>query len=407
MAMMGHLGSEVYIGAVALGTVIFNFIYVGFAFLRMGTSGLTAQAYGGRKLQESALLLQRSLITGFLLALVLLVFQWIIATLSFSILSGSELTENLAARYFYIRIWSAPATLAIYSFNGWFIGMQNTRIPMAIAIAENVLNIGFNLLFVLGFDMKSDGVALGTVLAHYSGLLLCIWLFRRHYGRLGKYFNLKQSVNLDSMKVFFRLNVDIFIRTILLVFALSFFTAKSAIYGDTILAINSLLFQFFFFFSYLIDGFAYAAEALTGKYKGAGNSAALKKIVKLLLLHGFGIALLFTAVYAFAGHALLSLLTSQKHILDASAPYLFWLALIPIVSFSAFLFDGIYIGATASEAMRNSMIIAVLLVYLPAYYLFTGPLGNHGLWLAFMLFLASRGISLAIFSPAHIFRIEK
>lgn len=406
MAMMGHLESASYIGAVALGSVIFNFIYVGFAFLRMGTSGLSAQAYGARNLRESVQVLQRALITGAVLSVVLLLFQWPIAGLSFSVLNGSSVTESLAAQYFYIRIWSAPATLAIYSFNGWFIGMQNTKIPMVIAIMENVLNIAFNMMFVLGFGMKSDGVALGTVLAHYSGLLLCIWFYYRYYGKLNNYFDWQMALNLSALKSFFKLNADIFIRTILLVFALSFFTAKSAIFGDTLLASNALMFQFFFFFSYLIDGFAYAAEALTGKFKGAGNSPALKKAVKLLLWYGFILSFAFTLIYGLAGNSILQLLTSQTEVIIAAKPYMIWLALIPLASFAAFVLDGVFIGATASQAMRNSMILAVLVIYLPAYYLLEGWLGNHGLWLAFILFLASRGISLALLLPTHVFHLS-
>lgn len=403
LALVGHLENIEYIGAVAIGSMIFNFIYWGFSFLRMGTTGLTAQAYGSRNLTESILTLSRSIFIGLGGALFILILQKPIELLSFSVLHSSENVEIFARQYFYIRIWAAPATLGLYSLTGWFIGMQNTRFPMIITIFINVLNILFSLYFVLVLEMKSDGVALGTVIAQYAGLGLSFILYHRYYGRLNKYWSFEQMLNSNALKKFFSINKDIFLRTIFLVFAFAFFTAESANMGDEILAINTLLLQYFMFFSYLIDGFAYAAEALTGKYIGAQAPGKLKQNIKTLFIWGTVTCIPFSLSYLLGGEFILGLLTNNQELIDLSSEYLFWIALVPIITFPAFILDGIFIGATASAGMRNSMIISILVFYLPVYYLLKVPLGNHSLWLAFMTFMMSRGILLFIRLKKDIF----
>jgi MATE family multidrug resistance protein len=360
LGLMGHLGSQIYIGAIALGTMIFNFIFWGFGFLRMGTSGFTAQAYGGRDLRE-------------------------------------------AAQYFRIRVWAAPATLVMYALTGWFIGMQNARTPMILAISVNVLNILFSLGFIHLAGMTSDGIALANVLSQCTAILLSIFFLRGYYGKLKQHLNFREALRWEAMKRFISVNKDIFIRTLCLIFVLSFFTTQSANSGDTMLAVNTLLFQFFFFFSYFIDGFAYAAEALTGRYIGAGDKPALRKAVRILFIWGISLAGVFTVIYAAGGRWLVALLTNNPEVLTASLPYLFWIALIPLVTFSAFLWDGIYVGATASAPMRNSMVVITVAIFLPAYYLLSGPLGNNGLWLAMMLFMFARGLFLSLLARKHIF----
>lgn len=395
LGLVGHLKDIRYIGAVALGTMIFNFIYWGFGFLRMGTSGFTAQSYGARNLTGSVLTLSRSLLLGLAGAFLILVLQKPIALISFSLLHGSPAVETEAMRYFYIRVWAAPATIALYSFTGWFIGMQNTRFPMIITVVVNGLNVLFSLFFVLHLDMNSDGVALGTVLAQYSGLLLSIFLYQKYYGRLNKRWSFGKMADKKAVKEFLFINKDIFIRTLFLIFAFSYFTAESARMGDQILAINTLLLQYFMFFSYLIDGFAYAAEALTGKYVGSGSLFNLKKSVRILFLWGMGLSIPFTLTYLGGSHFILRLLTNNATLIQQASPFLLWIALVPLVSFPAFLFDGIFIGATASKGMRNSMILATVVFYLPVYYLLRSHFGNHALWFAFILFLISRGVLLS------------
>ncbi len=403
LGLMGHLGSQVFIGAIALGTMIFNFIFWGFGFLRMGTSGFTAQAYGGRDLHEAARVLLRSVSVGIAGGVLLILLQGPIAWLAFRVVDASPEVERLAAQYFRIRVWAAPATLVMYALTGWFIGMQNARTPMILAISVNLLNILFSLGFIRWFGMASDGIALANVLSQCTAIILSLFFLRSYYTRLKPYLVLREALRWTAMKRFMSVNSDIFIRTLCLIFVLSFFTTQSAAEGDTLLAVNTLLFQFFYFFSYFIDGFAYAAEALTGRYVGSQDSGSLKKAVRILFIWGASLALLFTAVYGLGGKAILRLLTDQPDVIEASLPYMFWLALIPLTTFAAFLWDGIYVGATASKPMRNSMVVITLAIFLPAYYLLRTPLGNNGLWLAMMLFMAARGSFLWALSRRSIF----
>ncbi|MDA3780124.1 MAG: MATE family efflux transporter [Bacteroidales bacterium] len=403
IALVGHLDSKVYIGAIALGTMIFNFIYWGFSFLRMGTSGFTAQALGQRNLEESTLVLTRAMVVAFTGAILLLLLQIPISWLSFNIINGSKEVEYFAKQYFFIRIWAAPATIGLYAITGWFIGMQNARFPMIIAIIINILNIVFNILLVKVFEMKASGVALGTVIAQYSGLIISIILLIKYYGKLSKYINFVKALQAKALKLFYSVNKDIFIRTILLIVILSFFTAVSASKGDTTLAVNTLLLQFFTIFSYITDGFAYAGEAIAGKYYGARDKHNLKKATKLLFLCGVSLALIFTIIYYFFNDKLILLFTDNKIVIEQVKPYLFWTTLLPLASFSAFIWDGIYIGATASAGMRNSMLISSLVIFLPSYYIFNTLWGNNGLWFAFLLFLLSRGVAQSIMAKKNVF----
>lgn len=407
LALMGHLASKEHIGAIALGTTIFNMIYMVFGFLRMGTSGFTAQAFGAQKKSDSILTLFRALFVAVAAALLILILQYPIERFSFWLLDASPKVEELTRSYFYIRIWAAPATISIYAFNGWFIGMQNARIPMMIAIIINALNIIMNFIFVYYFNMSSDGVALGTVIAQYAGLLMAVFFLIKKYSALLGLWKWKAMIQIEALKLFLKVNGDIFVRTLLLISSLSFFTAMSAQISDTVLAVNSILFQYFLLFSYFIDGFAYAAEALVGKFTGARQSVMLKKTVRRLFLWGLAMAASFTAVYIFGNDWILRLLTDQQQVIDNASPYLFWVALIPFVSFPAFLWDGIFIGATASKPMRNTMILAVLLVYLPAWFFLSPSLGNHGLWMALLLFMAARGITLTFFAPRNVFSMNR
>ena len=414
IALMGHLESDSYIGAIALGSLIFNFIYWGFGYLRMGTSGFTAQARGRRDLPETVNVFSRALLVAIIGGAALILLQRPIEWFSFAILKGEPDVEALALSYYRIRIWAAPAALLQFAFMGWFIGMQNAKIPMVIAIVTNITNIIFNFLFVMVWNTGSDGVAYGTLIAQYTGLLTAILFFRRYFSRLIPLWGRKAALSLTKLKEFMSVNSDIFIRTMCLVLVFSFFTARSAVSdtegsgSETILAVNSLLMQFFMFFSFLIDGFAHAAEALVGKYIGSGSRVSLTRVIRLLFFWGAGISLLFTIIYLAGNGAILSILTSLPEVRENAEPYLPWVVLVPVISFAAFIWDGIYIGATAGSSMRNSMLIATIVVFFPAYLLLSGPLGNHGLWLAFILFLAARGVSMTIMAPRAIMnRISK
>jgi MATE family multidrug resistance protein len=407
LALMGHLKSEVYIGAIALGGVIFNFIYWGFGFLRMSTSGFTAQAFGEKNKIETIHALARALAVAVLTGLFILALQLPIAWAGFNLIGGSEEVKTLAREYFLIRIWAAPAALSLFVFSGWFLGMQNARYPMIIAISANVANILLSVLFVFGLNMKSDGVALGTAFSQYIGLIFAILLFLKKYRELIRFVKPDQIFNLKRLTEFFRVNTDIFIRSFCIILVFTFFTSESASTNDTILAVNSLLIQMLLFFSFFIDGFAFAGEALVGKFFGARQKSKLKKVVKLLFLWGTGLAIGFTLIYFFGMNFILKLLTSQNNLINDAQPFIIWVVLIPLASFSSFIWDGVFIGATASAAMRNTLFGATFLVFIPVYY-FLNPLWeNHALWLAMVLFMFARGaIQTFLFRRSVFLRIQ-
>ncbi len=392
LALMGHLNDPVYIGAIALGSLIFNMIYSSFSFLRMGSSGMAAQAFGGKLQQEISLVLIRSLLVAMGLALLLILFQYPIQWIAFKILDGSEAVTVLALDYFYVRIWAAPATLGLMAFFGWFLGLQDAKRPMIIAIVINVVNIGLNFVFVLGFNMTSIGVALATVIAQYSGLLLAMYYLLTKYKDYVKKFSLVVIFKSEAIIRFFKVNSDIFIRTILLLLTLAFFTNTSAKAGDETLAVNTILLQFFMIFSYFADGFAYAGEALTGKALGAKDKANLNFTVKHLFYWGGGAALLAGFAFFIGLEPILRLMTNNKEIQEMAMQYKMWVVIIPLTSSAAFIWDGIFIGVTASKGMRNAMIISSLLIFLPSYYIAVVYIGNNALWLSLNLFMLARGL---------------
>lgn len=397
VAIMGRLDSNIYIGAIALGAMIFNFLYWGFGFLRMSTTGFTSQAYGTGSRESMIRILAQSSLMALSAAALLLVLQKPIGMLAFELIRGPAEVEQQAMLYFSVRIWAAPATLLLYVFYGWFIGMQNSIIPATIAIVVSLVNVAVSYLLVFTFGMKADGVALGTVIAQYSGLLLALIFFFTRYRSVLPFPDIKEILKHETLVRVLRVNRDIFIRTLCLIAVMTFFTGRSAYYGADLLAVNTLLFQFFILFSYFIDGFAYAGEALTGRFIGLGNPAQLRKMLKALFLWGSGISMVFTAAYIVLGEHLPGILTTDTETILATKPYLFWTFLIPVVSFAAFLWDGVFIGATAGAPMRNVMIIAAAGVFFPSYFLLNPLLGNHALWLAMILFLAARSLLMTLF----------
>ena len=391
VTIVGHLGSAAYIGAIAVGGMLFSMIYWIFGFLRMGTGGLTAQAYGAKNQPEIARILMRSVIISLLLAAALIILQYPIRMAAFTVIDASAEVQRLATQYFHICICGAPATLALYSFNGWFIGMQNSRYPMYIAITQNIVNIAASLLFVLGLHMKVDGVALGTLIAQYSGFVMAVLLWLSHYSPLRIHMKRNGLFEAEAMRRFFTVNRDIFLRTICLVAVTTFFTSTGAAYGDVILAVNTLLMQLFTLFSYIMDGFAYAGEALTGKCIGERNSTHLRSTMLLLFKWGIGLSAVFTLLYGIGGQGFLSLLTDDSTVISASSEYFYWVLAIPIAGFSAFLLDGICIGATATRIMLKAMIVASVSFFL-VYFGARSVLCNHALWMGFIVYLSLRGI---------------
>lgn len=391
MSIVGHLSLEVYIGAIATVSIIFNFMYWSFSFLRMGTSGFTAQAYGADNNQETATVLLRSLLIAFVAGLLIVMFQNIIFDLAFKVIKASSDVRLYAGHYFHIYVWAAPAVLGMYVFSGWFVGMQDARTPMYIAIAVNIINISLSLIFVYVLNMNIEGVALASTIAQIMGFLIAftIWYFKYKVVRLNLDF--RRLNNINAFIPFFRVNSDIFLRTMLLIAVTTFFTSSSAKMGNTTLAANALLMQMFTLFSYIMDGFAYSAEALTGRFIGAKRYDVLSKLIKYLFLWGIILAILFTCIYGFFTDEILQLLTNKVDVITACKEYQVWVLLIPLVGFSAFLWDGVFIGATASKQMRNSMFVAAACFFL-IYYSLYNNWQNNALWFAFIFYLGMRGV---------------
>ena len=397
VTIMGHLGATAYIGAIAVGGLLFNILYWNFGFLRMGTSGLTSQAYGRKDKEAEIRVLVQAVSVGLFSALAMLILQYPIERLAFRLLDTSAEVEQYAVTYFRICIWGAPAVLAQYGFTGWFIGMQNSRYPMYIAIVMNVINIVCSSCFVFLFGMKVEGVALGTVVAQYSGVIMAWWLWFYNYKELRGRITFKGSLQLIAMRRFFAVNRDIFLRTLCLIGVTTFFTSTGARQGDVILAVNTLLMQLFTLFSYIMDGFAYAGEALSGRYVGACNLVQLKRAVKALFGWGVGLSLVFTLLYGIGGENFLGLLTNDTVVIETAGRYFYWVLAIPLAGFAAFLWDGILIGATATRFMLWAMFVASGSFFV-IYYCFSGATNNHTLWLAFLVYLALRGIMQTIWS---------
>ena len=405
VAIVGHIGDATYIGAIAIGSMIFNMVYWIFGFLRMGTSGLTAQAFGRRSSAEVVQLLRQALSVGLAVAFCFVVLQRPLCTLALWLMNTPASVVPLVRSYFSIVIWGAPAMLSLYGLTGWFIGIQNTRIPMTVAIFQNVVNILVSLVLVIGFNMKIEGVATGTLVAQWSGVLLASWLASR---QLRPFLQDDNTLHTPSPALhasnqrtggtpnnsyarFFRVNSDIFLRTLCLVAVNLFFTSAGAKQGTEILAVNTLLMTLFMLFSYVMDGFAFAGEALAGRFVGARDGVMLRQTVRQLFFWGAGMVVLFTLVYVVGGVSFLALLTSDARVVSVAVPYLPWAWIVPVAGVAAFIFDGVFVGMTATRGMLLSSAAATLIFFL-VYGLLVPVWHNHALWLAFILYLLVRGV---------------
>jgi len=416
-AIVGHMGAATYMGAIAVGSMMFNLIYWVFGFLRMGTSGLTAQAYGRGDRREIWALLRQALLTALGIAGGLVVLQWPLRELMLWFIGPTSDVLPLAVTYFNIVIWGAPAMLGLYAMSGWFIGMQDTRTPMVISILQNVVNILASLILVYGFDMKVEGVAWGTVIAQYAGAAAALWKVEGGKWKENRPSTSSGDKNTShstfhlphSTKEFFRINRDIFLRTLCLVAVNLYFTSVGARQGATILAVNTLLMQLYLLFSYIMDGFAYAGEALGGKFWGKeqapqrektkpspkgeleGAERELPRLVRHLFLWGLLMTVVFTAVYIIGGTPFLHLLTDEPSVVEAARDYVWWAWLIPAAGVAAFIWDGLFIGTTQTRGMLLSAIVSSA-VFFTLTILLTPVMGNHGLWVAMIAFLIIRGI---------------
>ena len=352
-ALMGRLESEYYLGAVGIGGIIFSFIYWGFGFLRMATTGLTAQAFGENDIPECGRLLLRATCIGIMSSLFLFGFQWQLADISFHLIDTSPEVENFARTYFYIRIYAAPATLCLHAFHGVFLGLQNAHYPMLLTLVVNLVNIVLNLIFVQMLGMKVAGVALATVIAQYVGLFLAILLFFGRYRSILTTWDFREVLVLSKLKRFLGISGDIFIRTCCLVFSHAVFTAKSAALSDTFLAINTILLQFINILSYAIDGLAFAAESLVGKYTGAQDTQNLKRTTRQIFLWAFLFGGVIMLVFVVFGERLLYLFTNQMSLIEGAKPYLIWIIVAPVVNVAAYIWDGIFLGRNCFQGIAE------------------------------------------------------
>lgn len=389
-AVTGHMGSAAYIGAIAVGAGMFSLVYWPMAFLRMGTSGITSQAYGSGA--ETLTTLCRAAIAAIAVSLALILLSPILCTGLLAFMDADDTTTQLARTYFLIVVLGSPAVLCTYALTGWFLGMQDSRAPMWMSLVTNVSNIAISLTLVYYFGMKIEGVAIGTLSAQWLGIIAgIVFLFAKIKG-IGISTALKISEILDrrQLRRFFTVNGDIFLRTLCLAAVTLWFTHAGATNGPSTLAANALLMQLFILFSYFMDGFAFAGEAMAGKYFGAGNLDGLKSTIKGVFRWGVGVVMVFTLIYGLCGREILELLSDNVSIVATAMHYLPWAIAIPAAGVSAFVWDGIFIGTTLTRQMLQSM-VAAMVVYFALFFTLQPLLGNHGLWLAFIAYLCVRG----------------
>ena len=385
-------GEAAVIGAVALGVSIFNFIYWNCSFIRMGTSGLTAQAYGAGDFHETTAMLARAVVISLALSILVLIFQKPLGELSLWLMGGDE---NVAA-YFYGRIWAVPAGILLFGLYGWFIGMQNGVIPMAVSITVNGLHILFGWWFVYSFDLGIVGIAYASVVSQWIGLILATILIVIFFRKTMRPIVLREVLDFASMKRFFQVNGDIIVRTFCNVGVYTFFNAASARMGDAaILAVNSVLMQLLMLFSYMNDGFAYAAEAMTGRFIGAKDLPSLKKCLRYCVVWTFATAAIAIALYLAGWKELFTAFLGSgteaelANVLAVAKRYIGWIVVIPLFAALPFMLDGVYAGATLTRALRNSMLGATI-IFFGVYYALLPLIGNDALWFAFLLYIIFR-----------------
>jgi MATE family multidrug resistance protein len=389
----GHLENAAYLGAVAVGATIFGFLYTGVNFLRMGTTGIAAQQFGANDFDGLRVALGQALIVSLAIAALLILFQGPIGSIAISLIGPDAAVAQFADQYFSIRIWSAPATLANFALIGWFLGLQNARVPLIIVLAINLTNIALDLILVIVVGMKVDGVAIASVIAEFTGLSVGLAFVVRELRRHSGHWIISKLTTVREYAAFFAVNGNLFVRTMALVFTFTFITAQGARLGGLILAANAILMNLQNLLAFALDGFAHAAEALVGKAVGEKNGDALRRSVALALRWSLIVAVGFSVFFWLAGPLLITILTDLPDIRSTTLRYLPWMILSPLVAVWSYLYDGVFVGATLAREMRDIMLASAFVVFIPAWYALQF-MGNHGLWLSFMIFLASRGIGM-------------
>ena len=392
ITIAGHLGRTEYIGAIAVGAMMFNLIYWNFGFLRMGTAGITAQAYGRGDHPGAASVLLRAASLAAAIAAAILLLQVPLQWLLLSVVAPSPDVEGLARQYFYICVWGAPAMLIDMAIKGWFIGMQDSRTPMLMAIGINVANIAASLLAVYAFDMGFAGIPVGTVIAEYAGMAFGIAVIVRRHGHLLRSAGLRTVVVAAELRRFFGINADIFLRSACLMAVNLFFVSVGARSGDITLAVNTLIMQLFTLFSYFMDGFAFSGEALAGRYAGARDHQSLYSCIRHIFAWGAGVATAFMLVYMAGADIIFGLITDDAAVVAAALQYHWWCVAIPVAGMAGFVWDGVYIGLTATREMLITILLSCL-TFFALYFAMPASMGNDRLWLAFVAYLAMRGLS--------------
>lgn len=406
-AIIGHISDAAAIGGIAIGTMLFDLLYWNFGFLRIGTSGLTAQAFGKGVqctvygVRETTKILIQSLSLSGIAALFVWAIQWLFVTGVLAVVPCSPEVAEVARKYFFVRIWAAPATLSLMAFKGWFIGMQDAKSPMTIDITVNVVNMVASYVLAVYTPLGIIGVAWGTLIAQYCGLLLATGILKLRYidDWRWKIEDWREALRWNEMRRLMVLNGNLFVRSLCFMVVYVGFTSIASKYGDTELAVSSIIMKLFMFFSYFVDGFAYAGEALVGKafgeWRSENGELRISGIVRLLFNWSIGVGLIFTAVYALWGDECIGLMTTDTEVLTASGSYWGWLIAMPIVSTLAFMWDGIYVGATAGREIRNAMIWAAI-AFVAVYAAGFSRWGIQALYAAYFAHLAARVIYLTI-----------
>jgi MATE family multidrug resistance protein len=394
-AIVGHISDASAIGGIAIGTMLFDLLYWNFGFLRVGTSGMTAQAFGRGDRKECTRLLTQSLGIVGIATMAIWVLQWLFVTAVLACVPCSPEVASFAREYFFVRIWAAPATLSLLAMKGWFIGMQDTVSPMAVDILVNVVNMVVSYVLAVHTPLGPIGVAYGTLVAQYSGLVLAVMILWLKYHLQSTRAELRAALRWDRMRRLMQLNGNLFIRSLCFMVVYVGFTSLASKYGDTELAVSAILMKLFMLFSYFVDGFAFAGEALVGRYIGERAPRMTRRAVRLLFNWSLGVGLIFTAVYALWGGDCIRLITTDMMVIDGAHPYMAWLIAMPIVSTLAFMWDGVYVGATAGIQIRNSMIWAAV-AFVGAYLACYRWIGVQAIYVAYFAHLLARVVYLSI-----------
>lgn len=401
-AIAGRLGDASVLGGVAIASMLFDLLYWNMGFLRVGTGGMVAQAYGRKDFKEAMNVYAMGMATALGFAFLFILLQYVYVEAAFRFIECSPQVEVLARQYFFIRIWAAPATLSLNVFKGFFIGMQNAVSPMVVDVTVNVTNIAASIFFAFYAGLGFSGIAWGTLVAQYAGMVLAVALMFAQYRNLFSHMDIRGTMRWDKMKRFFMLNTHLFVRSLCFLGIYAGLTSLSAHYGDVALAVSSIMMKLMLLYSYFIDGFAYAGEALSGRFIGARDKDSLREAVKVIFIWCGGIGILSTLGYWVGGEWLFGLMTTDPEVLAESVSYLPWLLIMPLVSSVAFTWDGIFIGATATKAIRNSMLWA-LAAFFASYWLLGERYGVQALWVGYMMHLVARTVYLSAVAKKEVF----